>query len=738
MDYKNVFDNIVDAMLIIDKEYSIVGVNDAFLRFISKKKDEVMGKKCYEIVHGTKKLVNGCPTCRLLKTKKQETAEFYDARLKKSLLISSSPLDEHGPITRIVHYIRDITGVKKAEELIKEDGDLPKSVFNIAQVIMLVLNPKGKIVTFNPYMELISGYRLEEVKGKDWFSTFLPGCNPDEIRKVFKKAIRGIQTKGNINPIITKDGKKIDIEWYDEILKDKDGKIFGLLAIGLDITGKKKTEEDLKLSEETLKESEERYRMLVETANDMITVAQDGMVKFANEKMIDFVKVKYQELAKKPFINFIHPDDRKLVFERHKKRIAGENPPNIYKFRIVDNDGKIIWVEINAVMIRWKGRPATLNFMRDVNDQVKTEQEKEKLQHKLKQYVRRLEIRVKELERDKVNLTDKEKLVFWGIARYPNDNDNQLSKRLRIKRSTITAIRNRLRKGEMYDVVNIPNFKALGAELITMSYGRFNVPAEKRKELAEKEGFSVLESSYSFQTDNEFVKGFISKNMVEFERNMNFSMNKANKYSILKKYRIVHFLYELDKVYKFCSYSGLLKKLFEVGVKEKAEEEQEEEIERKLNKNEKKVLLKLIEYPEISAYDLSFKVDLTRATCAKIKNRLIKDGFVKAAIIPDIAKLGVELMILNHIRDTRISDDAIKYLLEKNPYLVFLAAGNREVIGLSFFKDYNEYTEFMKKYNIYEKGIVSEKPIVFKLHIKDFKSKQLNLLDITNKLLQGY
>ena len=51
-------------------------------------------------------------------------------------------------------------------------------------------------------MEKISGYNLEDVNGKDWFTHFLPEDDYDTIRKLFQKAVEDIQTKGHINPII--------------------------------------------------------------------------------------------------------------------------------------------------------------------------------------------------------------------------------------------------------------------------------------------------------------------------------------------------------------------------------------------------------------------------------------------------------------------------------------------------------------------------------------------------------
>jgi hypothetical protein len=130
---------------------------------------------------------------------------------------------------------------QRTEALRKEKG-FAESLIQTAQAIVLVLDTTGHIVRINPYMEEVSGCRLEEVQGEDWFSAFLPERDRNSTRELFLKAIGDIQTRGNINPIVTKDGREIDIEWRDKTLKDENGKVVGLLSIGQDITERKQAE----------------------------------------------------------------------------------------------------------------------------------------------------------------------------------------------------------------------------------------------------------------------------------------------------------------------------------------------------------------------------------------------------------------------------------------------------------------------------------------------------------------
>ena len=158
-------------------------------------------------------------------------------------------LDADGGLIGTIGISEDITERKKAQEEVREARDLSESLIETAQTIVLVLDTEGRIVRFNPFMEEVSGFRLEEAQGKDWFSNFLPKRDQDSIRELFLGAIDDIQTRGNVNSIVTKDGRERKIEWSDKTLKDADGNLRGLLSIGQDVTDRKQAEEALRVSE---------------------------------------------------------------------------------------------------------------------------------------------------------------------------------------------------------------------------------------------------------------------------------------------------------------------------------------------------------------------------------------------------------------------------------------------------------------------------------------------------------
>lgn len=157
-------------------------------------------------------------------------------------IIYSAPIVQDAKPIGLRGIIVDITDRKKAEEALLKERDFAENLIETAQIIVLVLDTGGRIVRFNHYMEELTGYKLSEVQGKNWFDTFLPKEDHTRIRNLFREALGNNQTKNNINPIVSKEGSKIDIEWYDKTLKDTDGNVVGILSTGQDITSRRQAE----------------------------------------------------------------------------------------------------------------------------------------------------------------------------------------------------------------------------------------------------------------------------------------------------------------------------------------------------------------------------------------------------------------------------------------------------------------------------------------------------------------
>ena len=120
-------------------------------------------------------------------------------------------------------------------------------------------------------------------------------------------------------------------------------------------------------------ESEKRYRTVVENANEAINVVQDGVLKFVNHKMSEITGYSEEKLLKSPFDFAIHPEDKKMLSERHKRRLSGEKFENIYDFRIITKSQETRWLQIKPVSISWDEKPAVVSFLSDITERKQME-----------------------------------------------------------------------------------------------------------------------------------------------------------------------------------------------------------------------------------------------------------------------------------------------------------------------------------------------------------------------------
>jgi len=117
-----------------------------------------------------------------------------------------------------------------------------------------------------------------------------------------------------------------------------------------------------------LKKSERDYRNLIESAGEGIYIVQDFLLRMVNPATSALTGYTEGELLGQPIMKFVHPDDSALIHERFRRRIAGEDIPTRYSYRLLQKDGATRWVGLYVVAIVWNGRPATLNFITDIHE----------------------------------------------------------------------------------------------------------------------------------------------------------------------------------------------------------------------------------------------------------------------------------------------------------------------------------------------------------------------------------
>lgn len=163
--------------------------------------------------------------------------------------------NDYGEICRVVGIAADVTESKEAEEALLKERDYSEGIVKTAQAAIMVIDPDGKIMSLNPYTEEITGYGSDQMIGEDWFERFVEESYRENSQKRFQMTLDDIKITRDENAIVNNEGIEIDLEWHLRSLKDSDDNIIGVLAIGQDITERKK-------NSAALAESEARFRSL--------------------------------------------------------------------------------------------------------------------------------------------------------------------------------------------------------------------------------------------------------------------------------------------------------------------------------------------------------------------------------------------------------------------------------------------------------------------------------------------
>lgn len=134
-------------------------------------------------------------------------------------------------------------------EQLRQQRDYAEEIIEMAQAIVLLLDRNCGIVRFNSFLEELSGYRLDEVKGKNCFEVFLHTADAPAARELFAQVMTGQRVRGYENRLVTRTGRERIIDWSATLLVEAGDSEGSVLAIGHDIS-------DLRAAQAKLVQSE--------------------------------------------------------------------------------------------------------------------------------------------------------------------------------------------------------------------------------------------------------------------------------------------------------------------------------------------------------------------------------------------------------------------------------------------------------------------------------------------------
>ena len=294
-------------------------------------------------------------TCELRLSPKKDS-EFY--ALMESIVVQ----EDHKNGNLIRTAVTDIHARHQADTALRKSEERYRGLVETMQEGLGVADQYYQFTFVNQRFCEMLGYHRDEMIGSHLLD-FVHDDYRDLMKDQMAQREKGSEERFEL-VWKTKDGNKVHTLASPKALYDEEGRFIGSIGTLTDITYLIKAEEALRLSEE-------KYRLLVENAGDAIFIVQDGQIKFANQRAKQMGNDLGVELDRVSFAQYIHPDDRDMFLDRHARRVKGEKLPDISAFRLVGQDDQVMWVEHKVVLINWKGKPATLSFLRDITLQRK-------------------------------------------------------------------------------------------------------------------------------------------------------------------------------------------------------------------------------------------------------------------------------------------------------------------------------------------------------------------------------
>lgn len=160
---ENIFESISDLLYFNSSDYTIKKVNKAVLARLGVPAEAIVGRKCYEVFHGTPEPWKKCPHRKTIATKLPFVEELEDPVLGGTFLVSSSPIfDKTGELLGTVHIARDITEIKKLREQVAVADRMAALGEMAAKVAHEIRNPLLSIGGFARRLEKRLDSELKE------------------------------------------------------------------------------------------------------------------------------------------------------------------------------------------------------------------------------------------------------------------------------------------------------------------------------------------------------------------------------------------------------------------------------------------------------------------------------------------------------------------------------------------------------------------------------------------------
>lgn len=240
-----------DAAFLADQHGVVLTMNDELARRLKTTPAQLIGRRIFDFLPQDVGTVRREKARQVLQT--GEAVRFEDQLAGRFNVVAISPVfNEDGVADRLAVFGRDITEERLAKLQLEAEKERAQMYLDVAGVILVALNPAGRVAMINRRGCEILGYEKEaEILGLDWFQDFIPAQRKAAVRRVFDQLVRGdVEPVEYVEgPVNCRDGTTRLIAWRNAVVRDSHGRFVCTLSSGEDVTARRRDERALREAE---------------------------------------------------------------------------------------------------------------------------------------------------------------------------------------------------------------------------------------------------------------------------------------------------------------------------------------------------------------------------------------------------------------------------------------------------------------------------------------------------------
>jgi PAS domain S-box-containing protein len=349
--YRSMFDHSLDAILLTAPDGQILAANSGACSILGYAETELRQLGRAGVVDpADSRLPLALAERRRTGKFKGDLTFVRKDRSKFEAEVSSAVFRDQDGFERTSMIFRDITDRKRMEEVLRQSEEKYRNAFNYAPLGFAVWDKDYHILEWNEQAEIMFGWSRDEAIGRNFFELIVSEKGRSRVEGIVEDLMRGRIERRIVHENVKKNGEPIWCEWNNGVLRDNENGIVGGISLALDVTQRKRMEEELRKSRGFLNSildtapmliyvtsTDNRYRLVNKAWEEFVGRDREEVIGLSMEQMFSLTTSQRFRDQNKRIVDHGLP----LVFEEQVSAPGGTHYFYTIKFPLFDDRGKV-------------------------------------------------------------------------------------------------------------------------------------------------------------------------------------------------------------------------------------------------------------------------------------------------------------------------------------------------------------------------------------------------------------